>query len=64
VWDTGATHSSISSAIVQTLGLKPVDSIIVHGVNSAQAADVVIASIGLANGLLLPERRLSVCDIP
>jgi predicted aspartyl protease len=64
LWDTGATHSCLSPKIVQSLGLKPVDTTTVHGVNSSQVADVVIASIGLTNGLFLADRRFSVSNIP
>jgi len=64
LWDTGATHSCLSPKIVKDLGLKPIDTIIVHGVNSSKVADVVIASIGLANGLFLAGRRFSVSEIP
>ena len=64
LWDTGATHSCLSPKIVKELGLKTIDTIIVHGVNSSKIADVVIASIGLANGLFLADRRFSVSEIP
>jgi len=64
VWDTGATHSVLSPKIANNLGLIPIDSSLVSGINHSQYADIVIASIGLANGLLLPDIRFSVCDIP
>ena len=64
LWDTGATHSSLSPSIVQALGLKSVDTILVRGINSSKQADVVIASIGLSNGLVIKNRRFSVNDIP
>jgi len=64
VWDTGATHSVLSPKIVNNLQLIPIDSSLVSGINHSQYADIVIASIGLTNGLLLPDIRFSVCDIP
>jgi len=64
LWDTGATHSCLSQKIAQDLGLKPIDTIIVHGVNNSQVANVVIASIGLTNGLFFTDRRFSVSKIP
>jgi hypothetical protein len=64
LWDTGATHSCLSPNIVSCLGLKPIDTIVVHGINSSQAADVVLASIGFSNGLFLADRRFSVSKIP
>jgi predicted aspartyl protease len=64
IWDTGATHSCISQKIADDLGLKPIDTVIVHGVNNSQVANIVIASIGLSNGLFFPDRRFSVSKIP
>jgi hypothetical protein len=64
IWDTGATHSSLSIKIAKDLELKPIDTKVVRGVNSSKLVDVVIAEIELANGTLLANRRFSVCDIP
>ena len=64
IWDTGATHSCLSQKIAEDLGLKPIDTTIVHGVNNSQVATIVIASIGLSNGLFFPDRRFSVSKIP
>jgi hypothetical protein len=51
LWNTGATHSSLSTKIVQDLGLKSIDTVIVHGVNSSKLADVVIASIRFSDSI-------------
>jgi predicted aspartyl protease len=64
LWDTGATHSCLSQKIAEDLGLKPIDTTIVHGVNHSQAANIVLASIELTNGLLFQDRRFSVSKIP
>ena len=64
VWDTGATHSSLSPKIANELGLKPIDTAVVHGVNSSKETYIVLASIGLPNDLLFTGRRFSVCEIP
>ena len=64
IWDTGATHSALSPKIAKDLGLNPIDTVIVYGVNSSKVADVVIASISLSNGIFLTERRFSVSEIP
>jgi len=64
LWDTGATHSSLSNKIAKDLGLKSIDTIIVHGVNSSKLADVVIASIRLSGSIFLTGKRFSVNEIP
>jgi hypothetical protein len=65
IWDTGATYSSLSPKIVQELGLKTIDTIVVHGVNNAtKAADVVIASITLSDSITFTGKRFSVIEIP
>ena len=64
VWDTGATHSVLSPKIVQELGLFPIDTCIVRGINHDQISDIVIASISLTSELFLTGRRFSVNNIP
>ena len=64
LWDTGATHSSLSTRIVRELGLKSVDRGLVRGINSFKEVDIVIASIDFLNGWFLQNRRFSVNDIP
>jgi hypothetical protein len=46
------------------LNLIPIDTKVVHGINSKQTVDVVAISIKLPNGLLIPDIRVFVCDIP
>jgi len=65
IWDTGATHSSLSPKIVQALGLKTIDTVIVHGINDrTKVSDVVIASISLSDSISLTGKRFSVNEIP
>jgi len=65
IWDTGATHSSLSPKIVQALGLKTIDTVIVHGINDkTRVADVVIASIFITDNMCITGKRFSVNEIP
>jgi len=65
IWDTGATHSSVSPKVVQDLGLKTIDTIIVHGINdSKKYSDVVIATIKITDAITLTSKRFSVNKIP
>jgi predicted aspartyl protease len=64
VWDTGSTHSVLSPKIVKELGLMPIDTCLVRGINTSQISDIVVATISLTGGLLLTGRRFSVNNIP
>jgi len=65
IWDTGADHSVLSPKIVQELQLCAIDTKPVHGINNSNClSDVVIASIRLADDLVLADRRFSVNNIP
>jgi hypothetical protein len=46
------------------LNLTPIATELVHGINSKEVVDVVAVSIKLPNGLLIPDIRVFVCDIP
>ena len=63
IWDTGATHSVITPQVFQELGLFAIDKSIVNGVNSRKEVPVTIIHIGLPNKFLIPNHRVSVCDI-
>jgi predicted aspartyl protease len=64
VWDTGSTHSVLSPKIVKELGLIPIDSCLVRGINASQISDIVVATISLTGDLHLTGRRFSVNNIP
>ncbi|GHT89263.1 hypothetical protein FACS1894137_18220 [Spirochaetia bacterium] len=63
VWDTGATHSMITQETAQKLDLPVVDTGRVRGVNSSAIADIVLLSIGLPNGVLIPDIRVIVSTL-
>ncbi len=63
IWDTGATNSVITPQVFQELCLYAIDKAIVNGVNSRKEVPVTLIHIGLPNHLLIPNRRVSVCDI-
>ena len=64
IWDTGASQTVITHRIMSHLNLTPIATEIVYGINSQQMVDVVAISIKLPNGLLIPDIRVFVCDIP
>lgn len=63
VWDTGATHSMITQETAQKLELPVVDTGRVRGVNSSAIADIALLSIGLPNGVLLPDIRVIISTL-
>jgi len=64
IWDTGASQTVITHRLMSHLNLIPIETKLVHGVNSKQLVDVVAISIKLPNGFLIPNIRVFVCDIP
>lgn len=63
IWDTGATHSVITPNVFAQLGLFEIDQAVVNGVNSRKTVPVTLVGIGLPNKLLIPNHRVTVCDI-
>ena len=64
IWDTGASQTVITHRLMTYLNLIPIETKLVHGVNSKQLVDVVAISIKLPNGFIIPDIRVFVCDIP
>ena len=64
IWDTGASQTVITHRLMSHLNLIPIETKLVHGINSKQMVDVVAISLKLPNGLLIPDIRVFVCDIP
>jgi hypothetical protein len=64
IWDTGASQTVITHRLMSQLNLIPIETKLVHGVNSKQLVDVVAISIKLPNGFLISDIRVFVCDIP
>jgi len=64
IWDTGASQTVITHRLMSQLNLIPIETKLVHGVNSKQLVDVVAISIKLPNDFLIPDIRVFVCDIP
>jgi predicted aspartyl protease len=63
VWDTGATHSMITKETAQRLELTIIDTGRVVGVNSSTIADIALISIGLPNGVLIPNKRVIISSL-
>lgn len=59
IWDTGATASVITQAVVDACGLKPTGMVQVHGVHGAELAETFLANIGLPNGVAFPGVRVT-----
>jgi predicted aspartyl protease len=62
-WDTGASHTVISTRLQKQLGLAPISSELITGVGGTQQADVVKLTIKLPNDVSITSRRIGVCNI-
>ena len=51
IWDTGATNSVITQAVVDRCSLKPISLRQVSGVNGLHTAEVYIVNVRLPNGV-------------
>jgi hypothetical protein len=64
IWDTGATSTVISPDVAGKIDLVSVDKLSVYGVNSYTEVDVSIVSIILPNGIVLRNKRITICKLP
>jgi hypothetical protein len=63
LWDTGATNSVISQAVVDKCGLVPTGMTVVHGISGAQQAETFLVGIWLPNQVAFPQVRVTKGDI-
>src|SRR5579862_1235275 len=59
IWDTGATNSLVTQAVVDTCGLKPIGVIDVRGVGFSGPSDVYLINVGLMNKVMVPHVRVA-----
>lgn len=64
IWDTGATHSTISQAVVNACGLKQLGIAEVHGVNSTVARPTYLVHMQIYQGPTLENMVVTLGDIP
>jgi hypothetical protein len=54
IWDTGATGSVITQAVVDACGLKPIGMTVMRGVHGAATTEKYLVNFGLPNGVGIP----------
>jgi hypothetical protein len=59
IWDTGATGSVITQAVVDACGLRPTGMVQVHGVHGPEFAETFLVNIALPNGVAFPNVRVT-----
>lgn len=65
IWDTGATDSVITQAVVDACGLAPIGMAQVHGVGGVATAEVYLVNIYLPNNVAFPYVRVTKgADMP
>lgn len=62
IWDTGATHSVITSSVVEDLGLKPIGMTIVHTANGSAHQNQHMVNLYLPNQVMIT--MLKVTEAP
>lgn len=55
IWDTGATNSCITQAVIDACGLVPVGIAQVHNAQTTTSEEVFLVSIYLPNKVVFPE---------
>ena len=63
IWDTGATSSVITQAVVSVCNLKPTSMALVHGVHGQQTSPVYRVNIELPNHTGFPHRDVTLGQI-
>ena len=61
IWDTGATLSCIAPSVLEKLGLEPIDSIMIEGINSLERCNQVLLHVGLPNTIIISDVKPAVC---
>ncbi len=61
IWDTGATHTSISQRAANLLELKPTGRVVVHGANQTREANTYKVNLILRNNVQI--RNWTVSEI-
>jgi hypothetical protein len=59
IWDTGATSSVISQAVVDACGLAPIGMSRVHGVSGVSLTEVYLVAVFLPNGVCFSPLRVT-----
>lgn len=63
LWDTGASNTVITNAVVQKLNLIPIDKTIISTANGQKESDVYLVNVGLPNRVIIPSVRVTHGDI-
>lgn len=64
IWDTGATGSVITQAVIDKCGLAPTGVTNVHGVHGISAAETYLVNIGLPNSVMFPGVLVTKGELP
>ena len=63
LWDTGASNTVITDAIVQKLNLIPIDKTTISTANGPRESDVYLVNVGLPNRVIIPSVLVTHGDI-
>jgi hypothetical protein len=63
IWDTGATNSAISTALVASRNMQPTGMTQIHGVHGLKDCNTYLVSIYLPNSLVIPVVEAAALDL-
>jgi len=61
LWDTGATHSVVTKATANKIGLKPIRKAIIYHAGGQERVNVYLVNIFLPNNICVPNVNVSEC---
>jgi hypothetical protein len=61
IWDTGATHTTITEDLAKKLGLYKIREHMVAGVTGNALCNAYLIALGLPNGIVFPEIEVMDC---
>jgi hypothetical protein len=64
IWDTGATASVVTQAVIDRCGLIATGMTQVHGIHGDTVSDTFLVTIGLPNKVLFQELRVTRGELP
>jgi hypothetical protein len=64
IWDTGATNTVVTQAVIDACGLKPTGIAEVHGVTGIERHPTFVVHVGLPNHYMFPDLQVTRGALP
>ena len=63
IWDTGATHTSVTRPLAERLDLKPIDLVVIRSASGVFESNVYLISLWLPSRVCIPAVKVAEADI-